>query len=104
MITPADIDIDLPKLRTSLRMSVGSIRGYQEAIKEKRREQEELRKLVENPGVYDVEALKRNVDACDKHVIEFEDTIEKERKAMAEYNKIIKVLEDKKCRLETIFR
>lgn len=102
MVTPASIEVDIGKLRISITKCVRSIRGYKEAIEEKRSEQEELERLVENPGEYNVEALKRNVDACDNHVVVFEDTIGKERRAMNEYSKIIEVLEDKKCQLEMI--
>jgi hypothetical protein len=102
MVTPASIEIDIGKLRNSLRMCVRSIRGYQAAVKEKRVEQKKLRDLVKNPGEYNIEALKRNVEACNIHVEAFENTIGKERKAMNEYNRIIKILEEKKCRLEAI--
>lgn len=99
-VTPASIDVDISKLRSSIRMNVKSIRGYQQAIKDKRREQESLKRLVESPGKYSIEALKKNVKACDNHIVEFEATIQRERMAMDEYNRIIKVLEDKKCQLE----
>lgn len=99
-VTLETIENDITKLKNSLRMCVRSIRKYKEVIKEKKREQEELCRLVENPGEYNVEALKRNVNSCDNHVIEFEATIQRERIAMAEYSRIIKILEDKKKWLE----
>lgn len=104
IITSASIEIDISKLKSSIQKCVRSIRGYKKVIKEKREEKEELQRLVENPGEYDVEALKRNVDACDFHVEEFEVTIEGERRAINHYSNIIKVLEEKKCQLEMMLQ
>lgn len=101
MITPAEIDIDITKLRNSIRMCIKSIRNYQKAIENERVEQRELSALVNNPGEYDVEALKVNVEKCDKHIEEFEKTIKAERQHISTYEQIISVLEDKKCQLDT---
>jgi len=101
-ITPEQIDTDIIKLKSSVHKCLISIRNYKGAIEKERLEQEELRELVENPGDYKVEALERNVEACDKHIAEFEATIEGEHKAINEYSRIIKVLERKKCQLETM--
>lgn len=99
-VTSETIENDITKLKNSLRMCVKSIRKYKEVIEEKRVEQEDLRRLVEQPGEYNVEALKRNVDDCDKHIMAFENTINGERRAMNRYNNIIEVLEKKKWQLE----
>jgi len=99
-ITPETIEIDIVKLKSSIQKCVMSIRNYRKVIEDKKLEQEELRELVKNPGEYKVEALKRNVDACDTHIKEFNDTIEKEHRAINEYSRIVKILEKKKCQLE----
>jgi rubrerythrin len=111
MITPAEIEIDITKLYSSIRMCRKSIRGYREAIKTKQNEKAELLVLVANPEIpgahgarYDVEALKRNAEACDLHVVEYERTIEKEEKAIETYERIIKELEKDKWRLEQTFQ
>ena len=98
-ITPEQIDTDIIKLKSSIHKCLDSIRNYKETIEKERLEQEELQKLVENPGEYKVEALEKNVEACDKHVAEFEATIKREHEAVNEYSRIIKALEIKKCQL-----
>ncbi|MHA2426505.1 MAG: hypothetical protein ACXADB_00495 [Candidatus Hermodarchaeia archaeon] len=101
-ITPAEIEVDINKLKSSIARCIQSISGYQRAVVTKREEQEELRRLVDNPGEYDVDALKRNVEMCDQHVGQFEQTIEKERANIRQYEQIIGVLENKKCQLEAM--
>ena len=111
-VTPADIQVDIQKLRTSIRMSNRSIRGYREAIKAKHEEKTDLLVLVANPQIpdapeglaYDVVALKKNVNDCDVHIAEFERTIEKEERAIKVYEEMIETLEKDKWQLEQTFQ
>jgi chromosome segregation ATPase len=100
LITPAEFEIDISKLRSSIRKCTRSIRKLYAAIEQKREEQKELMALIKNPGPYNVEALKENVERCDVHVKEYEKVIRSERQHIKTYEQIIKVLEMKKCQSE----
>ena len=99
MITEEEIDADIVKLHNSIAMCISSTRNYEKAITDKRDEQKELRRLVDDPGPYDVEALKRNVDRCDEHIKMFNDTIQREKTNIKRYEQIITALEKKKWQL-----
>jgi hypothetical protein len=44
---------------------------------------------------FDLEAMRKAVESCDRNILVFEEAIRKERGTKAEYQEIIRVLEEK---------
>lgn len=88
-----DIAGDIKSLVSDMREFRKSIKKYEDAIVNEGKNQNTLKKLVENPGEYDIDALKKNVDDCDKNIILFKETIEKERTRIRQHQFMINTLE-----------
>ena len=44
---------------------------------------------------FDLDAMKRAVESCDRNILVFEEAIRKERETKAEYQEIVRFLEEK---------
>lgn len=85
--------LDMERLQNSIRMCMDSIKNYENAKVVKRSEQQDLQILVRNPGIYSIEALKRNVENCNDHIAEFDKVINNEKNAIKAYQKIYNELQ-----------
>lgn len=102
--SPAEIQVDIEKLKSSAENRKQRIRGFRREIKGQLKEQKELLELVKNPGIYNPVACKDAAERCNKHIRMFEATIKKEQVGVDQLERMIEILEERRCLSERILQ
>jgi hypothetical protein len=99
---PEDIQKDIYRLVVERTKCEQNATALENSIGDLRLEQAELNALIEEPGYYDVEALKANAARIDSHIIRTRAVIGQEEQKIERFDYIIADLEERKCRSEMI--
>lgn len=93
----SEIHSDIADLKAQAGVRRDRIRQYRKSIKMTLVEQEELRELVKDPGMFDAEACAASAERCNAHIKMYEATIEKELAGVKQLDTMIETLEDRIC-------
>lgn len=101
---PKEIRADIAMLERNRDACADTVRGYKREIKKKREEQQGLRDLAANPGIYDAEACAKAADRCDGDIESFEAIIGLEQAKVEQLDMMIKKTEERLCQSVAILR
>lgn len=76
-------------------MARKSIRGYRKATRMEIAQQKELCNLLLSPNDYNIEALEKNVNNCNRNIRSFQEVMIREEEHIQEYERMIAVLSKK---------